>query len=159
MTPNILLENLKEYIEDVTKDMLLQVRVRAEEENKERPPYVYLMNLPKKEDEIRQIPYILLKYLTSKDDQPTGSPTQSEARVRIIIATYSEDAQEGAMALLNVISRIRYRLLKDREVGGQFSLILPAESIVYQDSLTPYYLGEIMTMWTLPSVEREVKLL
>lgn len=159
MTPNILLENLKEYIEDVTKDMLLQVRVKAEEENKERPPYVYLMNLPKKEDEIQQIPYILLKYLTSKDDQPTGSPTQSEARIRIIIATYSEDAQEGAMALLNVISRIRYRLLRDREVGGQFSLILPTESIVYQDSPTPYYLGEIMTIWTLPSVEREVKLL
>lgn len=159
MTPNILLENLKEYIEDVTKDLLLQVRVKAEQENKERPPYVYLMNLPKKEDEIQQIPYILLKYLTSKDDQPSGSLTQSEARVRIIVATYSEDAQEGAMALLNVISRIRYRLLKDREVGGQFSLILPAESIVYQDNTSPYYLGEIMTMWTLPSIEREVKLL
>lgn len=159
MTPNILLENLKEYIEDVTKDMFLQVRVRAEQENKERPPHVYLMNLPKKEDEIQQIPYILIKYLTSKDEQAAGEPTQSEARVRIIIATYSEDAQEGAMVLLNVISRIRYRLLKDREVGGQFRLVLPAESIAYQDNTAPYYLGEIMTMWTLPSIEREVKLL
>lgn len=156
MTPVILMNELKRYIETHTKDMLLPVRTRAtDEKEKERAPKVYLMNLPKKEEEIQQIPYILIKYLTGKNEQEQGSYTESEAKVRIIIATYNEDAEEGAMALLNVISRLRYHFLRDRQVGNQFRLILPMEDIVYPDNTNPYYLGEIMTTWTLPQVEME----
>ena len=158
MTPTILLEALKSYIEEKTKDIMLPVRVKTGTDTKERPPNVYLMNVPKKEDEIQQIPYILIKYLNGKDDQQSGSNTESEARVRIIIATYSEDGQEGAMALLNVMERLRQNLLKDREIGGQFRLIMPTESLAYPDNTTPYYLGEIMTLWTLPAIEQEVNL-
>lgn len=158
MTPTILLETLRDYIEGKTKDLILPLRVKTGATEKERPPKVYMMNLPSKEDEIQQIPYILIKYLTGKDEQQSGNETQSEARVRIIVATYNEDGQEGALALLNVISRIRLALLKDREVGGQFRLIMPVESIVYPENTSPYYLGEMMTMWTLPPIEREVEL-
>lgn len=158
MTPTILLEALRDYIEEKTKDLILPLRVKTGATEKERPPKVYMMNLPSKEDEIQQIPYILIKYLTGKDEQQPGEATESEARVRIIVATYNEDGQEGALALLNVISRIRLSLLKEREVGGQFRLIMPVESIVYPENTSPYYLGEIMTMWTLPPIEREVEL-
>ncbi len=158
MTPTILLEELKKYIEDKTKDLILPVRRKRGDTTKDRPPNVYLMNVPKKEDEIQQIPYILIKYLTGKDDRPPGKESEAQASVRIIIATYAEDAQEGNMALLNVISELRYNFLKDSEIGGQFRLIPPLESIIYPDDTRPYYLGEIMTMWTLPTIEREVKL-
>lgn len=160
MTPTILLEALRSYIADKTKDLMLPIRIRTGTggETKERPPNVYLMNVPKKEDEIQQIPYILIKYLNGKDEQQGGSITQSEARVRIIIVTYSEDGQEGALALLNVLERIRHHLLKDREVGGQFRLIMPIETLAYPDNTAPYYLGEIMTLWTLPAIEQEVNL-
>lgn len=158
MTPTILLETLRDYIEEKTKDLILPLRVKTGATEKERPPKVYMMNLPSKEDEIQQIPYILIKYLTGKDEQQPGSETESEVRVRLIVATYNEDGQEGALALLNVISRIRLVLLKDREIGGQFRLIMPIESIVYPENTSPYYLGEIMTMWTLPPIEREVEL-
>lgn len=157
MTPIILIEELKDYIQEITKDIMLPVRVgRDSKEPKERPAEIHLMNLPKKEDETQQIPYILLKYLTSKDEQAQGQPTESGCMIRIVIATYAEDAGEGGMALLNVISRIRYHLLKDRIIGNQFELVTPLESIVYQEDTRPYYLGEIMTSWDLPSIEREV---
>lgn len=158
MTPTILLEALKGYIEEKTKDIMLPVRVKTGTDAKERAANVYLMNVPKKEDEIQQIPYILVKYLNGKDDQQSGSTTESEARVRIIIATYSEDGQEGALALLNVMGRLRQNLLKDREVGAQFRLIMPIETLAYPDNTAPYYLGEIMTLWTLPAIEQEVNL-
>ena len=114
------------------------------------------MNLPKKEDEIQQIPYILIKYLTGKDEKTPGEETEAQASIRIIVATYAEDAEEGSMALLNVISNLRYNFLKDEELNQQFRLVLPLESIIYPDDTRPYYLGEMMTIWTLPPVEREV---
>lgn len=159
MTPLILLRELKKYIEEVTKDIMLPVRVgRGTKESKERPIQVHLMNLPKKEDEIQQVPYILIKHLTGKDDQIEGNLTDSGCMVRIIVATYAEDAEEGGMALLNVISRIRYNLLKDRLIASQFQLRMPLETITYPEDTRPYYLGELMTSWSLPSIEREVEL-
>lgn len=157
MTPTILLEELKDYIKEITKDIMLPVRVsRTSDQPKERPAEVHLMNLPKKEDETQQVPYILIKYLTGKDEQPAGQQTDSGCMVRVIIATYAEDAEEGGMALLNVISRIRYHLLKDRLLAHQFQLDNPLESIIYPEDTRPYYLGELMTSWSLPSIEREV---
>lgn len=156
MTPTILLEELKKYIEEKTKDILLPVRNKRGEEEQERPPKVYLMNLPSKEDETQQVPYILIKYLTGKDDLPPGEDPEAQASIRIIVATYAEDAEEGSMALLNVMSTLRYNFLKEQEIGGQFRLILPLENIIYPDNTRPYYLGEMMSLWTLPTIEREV---
>lgn len=156
MTPTILLEELKKYIEEKTKDIILPVRQKRGQPTEERPPAVYLMNLPKKEDEVQQIPYILIKYLTGKDDQQPGEDPDALANIRIIVATYGEDAEEGAMALLNVISTLRINFLKDQEIGRQFRLIHPLESIIYPEDTRPYYLGEMMTTWTLPKIEREI---
>jgi hypothetical protein len=33
---------------------------------------------------------------------------------------------------------------------------MPLEYIVYPDNAEPYYMGEMMTVWEIPSVEREV---
>lgn len=78
-------------------------------------------------------------------------------RVRMVIATYSQDGERGAMALLNLILRIQERLQKKGVIGGRFCLQYPFEYIVYQDVTPPYYLGEIMTIWSIPSIEREVE--
>lgn len=156
MTPTILLEELKKYIEEKTKNILLPVRNKRGEVAEERPPKVYLMNLPTKEEEVQQIPYILIKYLTGKDDQILGDNVEAQASIRIIVATYAEDAEEGGMALLNVISTLRYNFLKEQEIAKQFRLILPLENIIYPENTRPYYLGEIMSLWTLPAIEREV---
>ena len=49
MTPTVLLEAMKAYIQEKTKDILLPVRSKRGEEAGDRPPNVFLMNLPKKE--------------------------------------------------------------------------------------------------------------
>lgn len=81
----------------------------------------------------------------------------ADCTVRIVAATYSEDESEGAMCVLNLLTRIRVALLKDGVVGGQFVLKSPLEMIVYPDSTAPYYLGEMMTKWTMPIIESEVQ--
>lgn len=98
-----------------------------------------------------------MQYIKSTDTQEQGQDPESECTVRIVAATYSEDESEGAMCVLNLLTRIRVALLKDGVVGGQFVLKSPLEMIVYPDSTAPYYLGEMMTTWTMPIIESEVQ--
>lgn len=159
MTPIILLDRLEEFVKKVTGDIKLQVKVRNlnPEEEKERAANVYKMRLPKKEDQVQQIPYILLQFINGKDDKKEKEPEESMCAVRIVIATYSEDGGQGAYDLLNVILRIRSELEKAGIIGGQFVLQKPLEYIVYPDSTEPYYLGEMITNWSIPTIKREVE--
>lgn len=158
MTPIILLDDLQKFIEENTKDISLEVRTRTgTDTEKERAAKVYKMGLPEKDDTTQQIPYILLKVLTGADEQEERQPKSGEVRVRMMIATYSQDGEQGPLALLNIILRIRERLQKQHIIGGRFCLKYPFEYIIYQDTTPPYYLGEIMTRWSIPTIEREVK--
>lgn len=158
MTPLELLDALKAFIEENTKDILLPVRVdRKSGEAKERPAEVYKMRLPTKDAETKRIPYVLLQYIKSTDTQTAGEPPESSCMVRIVAATYSEDGEEGAMCVLNLLTRIRIAFLRDGVIAERFMLKPPIEMIVYSDSTPPYYLGEMMTEWRMPIVESEVQ--
>ena len=158
MTPLQLLDALEAFVKQETKDILLPVRVdRKSGENKERAAEVYKMRLPNKTAQTERVPYLLLQYIKSTDTQEPGQEPESECTVRIVAATYSEDESEGAMCVLNLLTRIRVALLKDGVVGGQFVLKSPLEMIVYPDSTAPYYLGEMMTTWAMPIIESEVQ--
>ena len=156
MTAINLLECLEAFVKEKTADIMLQVKVRNRnpEEVKERAADVYKMRLPKKEDQTEKVPYILLQLLTGKDDKEDGEPEESVCKIRIVVATYSEDGSEGALDVLNVILRIRSELKKAGVVGERFVLQNPLEYIVYPDSTQPYYLGEMVTNWSIPTIER-----
>lgn len=158
MTPFTLLDALKQFIESETKDLILPVRVdRNGTGPKERAPEVHLMRLPKKDDQTKKIPYVLLQFIKSEDDHQPGERVQSKCWVRIIAATYAEDESEGSLAVLNVLTRIRLALLRAGIIGKQFILRPPLEVIVYPDSTPPYYLGEMMSVWGAPGIESEVE--
>lgn len=156
MTPVILLDNLEEFVKEKTKDIKLQVRVRgtAQQQEKERAADVYKMRLPKKEDQTEKVPYILLQLLTGKDGEAQEG---SACQIRIVVATYAENDIMGAYDVLNVLLRIRSELQKAGIIGGYFALKKPLEYLVYPDSTQPYFLGEMITNWSIPTIEREVE--
>lgn len=154
MTPVILLDNLEEFVKEKTKDIKLQVRVRKPEQEKERAADVYKMRLTKKEDQTEKVPYILLQFLTGKDGEVQEG---SACQIRIVVATYAENDSMGAYDVLNVILRIRSELQKAGIIGGYFALKKPLEYIVYPDSTQPYFLGEMITNWSIPEIKREVE--
>lgn len=157
MTPVILLDELKKFVETNTKDIILPVKVsHGGNEYKERSAEVYKMRLPDAEAETKRIPYIVLQFLTGKDSQDSGINSESECKIRIVAATYSEDGSEGATDVLNILTRIRTALLKQIIVGDMFALKKPLEYIVYADDTAPYYMGEMLTTWKMPEIEREV---
>ena len=136
----------------------MPVRVdRKSGEQKERAAEVYKMRLPTKDAETKRIPYVLLQYIKSTDTQTAGEMPESSCMVRIVAATYSEDGEEGALCVLNLLTRIRIAFLRDGVIAERFMLKPPIEMIVYPDSTPPYYLGEMMTEWRMPIVESEVQ--
>lgn len=158
MTPIVLLECLEEVVKEKTKDIILQVRTApGEEDNKERAAYVYKMQLPREKDKTQKIPYILLQVLNGSDDQEKNEPEKSTCKIRMVFATYSEDGGQGSYDVLNLILRVRSELEKVGIIGGKFTLQKPLEYIIYPDSPYPYYIGEMVTNWSMPTIKREVE--
>jgi hypothetical protein len=159
MTPIILLEQLKYFIEREITDLLLPTRAESESaEAKQRPADVYLMRLPKvgERESEKVVPYLVLSFLTGADTQQPNSPPESECKIRITAATYSKNGSEGALNTLNLLTRIKIALLRAGQIGDQFLIKSPLETIIYPDNTDPYYLGEMMTVWALPPIESEV---
>ena len=158
MTPVFFVRRIAEIHSSKTSDIILQCEPEQEaNEEKERAAAVYKMGLPEADDVQQKVPYILLKFLTGTDDKKAGEPEEDSCKVRIIFAVYSEDGQDGPLALLNLILRVRSELKKAGTIGGgQFALELPLEYIVYQDTTPPYYMGEMVTNWSMPVTQRDV---
>lgn len=160
MTRIILLEQLKKLTEEVTHDIILPTKMqKGDEEQEYRSADVFLMRLPDSTAATKKAPYVLHQLITSKDTQATGERVSASAVVRSIFCVYNNDEQEGGLALLNLMERLRIQLLKQVVVGDQFTLDLSAglEALVYPDDTAPFYAGEMISTWRLPAVEREVQ--
>lgn len=155
----MLLEELKAVTQDAIKDLILPVRVQgAGEEQQYRAAEIYLMRLPDGTSAKKKAPYIIHQTITSRDTQPAGERERGAAVIRSIFAVYCDDEQEGGLMLLNLMERLRIRLLRQVVLGGRYQLDLEAglETFIYPDETAPYFAGEMTTTWRIPGVEREV---
>lgn len=140
--------------------MLLPVKPQKSDPHPaDRAPLVFKMRLPDSKQAERHAPYILHQLITSQDRQQPGEDMKSYAQVRSVMVTYNENEQDGAMALLNMMERLRISLLRDVVIGDQFELDTEAgvECLIYPEDTAPFYRGEMVTTWKLPSIKREVK--
>lgn len=157
----MLLEALVDFTKNETGGLLLPVRVqKAGEEPAVRAPDVFKMRLPDSKSAYKKAPYYIHQIITASDKQKPGEETESIVNIRTIMCAYCDDEQEGALHLLNMSERFRIPLLRKRLIGdkGQFLLEMDEglELFVYPDDTKPYYLGEIVSTWRMPPVEREV---
>lgn len=161
MTRIILLERLRDFTKEATADLIMPTRIqKGDTEQGYRPADVYLMRLPDGNSATKKAPYVLHQIITGMDQQPQGQRVTSSAKVRSICCVYNDDEQEGGLMLLNLMDRIRVALLRQVVIGEQFTLDLEAglEVLVYPDDTAPYFVGEMISTWILPPVEREVNL-
>lgn len=161
MTRIALLEQLREFTKAVTKDIIMPTMMEKGDAAKaERPAEVFLMRLPDSRAAKKKAPYILHQLITGNDEQRSGERAESRAMIRTIFCVYHDNEQEGSLALLNLMERLRIELLRKVVIGNQFQLDLEAslETLVYPDDTAPFFAGEIVSTWKLPAVEREVTL-
>lgn len=155
MTPIFLLESVADFIEEKTADILLNVRTRHDAESKKRKAEVFRMNLPDASDRTSRVPYILVQLINGKDEHQPGQIEESIHTIRIVCVTYSEDAQAGSYDVLNLILRLRHELETAGVVNGEYCLEYPVEYIIYPDNTPPYFIGEMVTNWSIPAIERK----
>lgn len=159
MTRITLLERLRDFTKEATAELMMPMRMqKGDAEQKYRPADVYLMRLPDGTSATKKAPYVLHQLITGKDQQPSGNRIESTAHIRSICCVYNDDEQEGGLMLLNLMERLRVALLKQVVIGNQFTLDLDAglEVLIYPDDTAPYFVGEMISVWKLPTVEREV---
>lgn len=169
MTKITLLEQLKAFTEEVTSGLLLPVQMQEEDEAQpaSREATVYIPRLPELRSYAQKAPFITHEIITGKDglgQYPGGGRfPESSAVVRTCFCVYHPNEQEGGLALLTLMERLRIALLEEVVIGKQFKLNLEAgvETLVYpgnpnQTASSPFYLGEMITTWRLPIVERKV---
>ena len=160
MTRTILLEQLKTFTENAVRDIVLPVRYQPEDEEPPKPRVaeVYNMRLKKSSAAMKVAPYIIHQIITGNDIQSEGERIFSNAVIRSIFCVYNENEEDGGLALLGLMERQRIALLKSVVIGKQFQLDLSngLDMLIYPDDSAPYYVGEMITNWIIPGVEREV---
>lgn len=157
MTVDNLLESLASFVREATKEMELPVVVeRGSGKKPTCPPTVYTMGLPQVESAEEQVPFIVLEYLTGEDRFDEAQHPESKAMVRLVMVLYTENKEEGAKQVVNLITELRLAFLKQVVIDGKYKLLSPLENLVYPEHEHPYYFGEMMTNWEMPVIEREV---
>jgi hypothetical protein len=161
MTSTELLYALKEFTEETLKELKLPVRLQQSDSKQpeDRTPTVYLMRVPDSLSSTKKAPYILHQKVTGSDMQNPGRRTDSTCTVRSVFCIYHPDEQEGALTLNECMERMRIALLKTRVLAQQFEIIMTdgnnPQSLIYPDNKAPYFVGEMLTTWSLPPIERE----
>lgn len=161
MTKVILLEALKKFTLEATKDIVMPVEPQEEDEGQPapRPAQVFGMNLPDGASYQREAPYILHQIINSKDVHPPGQIQPiGTAIIRSVFCVYHEDGQEGGLLLLNLMERMRIALMKQVVIGGQFTLDLREglDALFYTEKTAPFFGGEMISQWRMKSIEREL---
>ena len=152
-TPLELLECLKEMCSEVTKDLLLPVKGENSKDTPEpRAPKIYGMFVPKKDDETKQIPYLIIIVQTGHDEQKQNDTPTSWCGVRIVAAVYNPDTGAGRMDLLNIITRLRIEMLQRKALGKQFMLRGEIDWAIDPAPVGEYHFGEILTSYDTPPI-------
>lgn len=156
-TPIDLLNALCELCGDATKDIALPVRPeKAGAESSERAPKIYRMDIPKKEDDTKQVPYIIVQVLSGTDVQKPGEQPDCGCGVRIVFGVYSEDMGEGRLNVLNLIHRVRAELLRRRAIGGNFLLSNQIDWAIDPANTAPYHFGEMIMSFEMPPLMPDI---
>ena len=156
MTPVDLVDQLKVFAEEKLENLLLPIRTPPKEDAKYRRPEVFKMNLPDLPSQKEKAPYVVLQFVNGSDEQNDGEEDYSICKIRVVVCAYSDNLGEGSMHVLNMLTRLRTELLRERVLGKRYLLKLPLEYLVYPDNPAPYFFGEMMTVWEIPTIRREI---
>lgn len=142
-----LVDALREYIESAIKEL----RLPAANKSGDKQPQVISGYLPEKkpikQQVIPDIPFVIVRYLGDEGNA---------AKIKLLIAVYSEEETEGWRDLLRVMERMKISLLKQRIIGRAFRL---AENSIKLEMLEeqpyPAWYGIITCNYELPPIVEE----
>lgn len=159
MDRTFLLDALKLRQEQLTKDMIMPVKPQKGVETVDRAPEVFTGNLPDRASETTKAPYIVNMVLNSTFRQLEGEQPEGFCTIRSVVCVYNELHDEGAKSVLNILERIRINLQQFPILDRRYELDMETgiQDVCYPDDTAPFFMGEMITVWKLPPVKREVR--
>lgn len=161
-------EEIAHFLRDRTADYLLPVPPEndAYDDPENKSPAVFEMRVPRRYDPelleinradiLNKAPYILVQMVTGDDGFDENGDSYSHRTVRLVFAIYETDEVKGSKHLLDLIDRVSSELKRQVVVGGAFALVAGSINyLIYTDDNYPFYFGEMSTVWSVPTVERE----
>jgi hypothetical protein len=141
MSTVLLVDELKEFVNTVVKEYCLETN----KPGVEKEPQVVTGYLPpKKLTEIPDYPFVIVRLAKGIDNQEGAMVT-----VKIIVGTYSEDAQNGWRDVANIIQRIWTELYKRRIIANKFRVEYPMEFEIPEEQPYPEWIGIMTITWTV----------
>jgi len=141
MTPTLLVDELRNFIDDVVKNYWLETN----KQDLNKPPQVVTGYLPpKKSTPDPDYPFVIVRLVEGTDNQEGATVT-----VKIIVGTYSEDAQNGWRDVANIIQRIWTELFKRRVIAKKFMVEYPMKFEMPEEQPFPEWVGIMTTTWTV----------
>ena len=159
MTANEFLDDLCAFMREATKTLWLPVQPTKENREPEnRAPAVYKMRLPDEKSYKDQAPYLINQILTIEDHQYPGQRGEARCTVRTNFCIFCADEMQGALHLLNVIEDVRQAILREQIVAKLYQVDLEEgiDSVIYDKTPIPFFIGEMVSVWKIPTIEREV---
>ncbi len=148
ITPVLLVDELKDFIETVIRNYWLETK----KPDLNKPPQVVTGYLPPKDPTRAEpdFPFLIIRLVEGTDAQEGATVT-----VKIIVGTYSEDAQNGWRDVANIVQRIWVELFRRRVIGGRFRVEYPMKFELPEEQPYPEWIGVMTTVWTVaqPIVE------
>lgn len=159
MTRIDLLNVLYDETRKATGELIMPVKPQEGDDAEQfRAAEVHRMRLPNSKAAKKKAPYIIHQVITSKDSRASGQHASSVAVVRSIFCVYNGNEEEGALNVADVLMCLRTALLRQRVIANRYTMRMPLEYLIYPDETAPFFIGEMMTTWELPTIKREVKL-
>lgn len=117
-------------------------------------PSIHLGFLPQKTHatiEIPEFPFIIIRPLEGQDEV-----SNNKTHIKLLFGTESPD-NDGFMDVLNLMERVRISLLKVGVLDSRYAIERPYKWKFYDEQPFPEWVGEAMTLWTLPTIIQEVE--
>ena len=159
MTSADLLNVLTEFTREATKDLILPTKSEKGTTSAPRAAEVHKMNLPDMTSVRSKAPYIIHQVIGIKDVQQPGQKDQALCTIRTVFCVYHPNAEEGGLALLNLMERLRIAILRKCVLDSRYVLDknagLDVGTYDAQDT-QPFYLAEMISTWKMPAIKQEV---
>lgn len=163
MTPEILMDKLQEYLQVITKDILLgEYRV---------PPNIYKVDLPalatpeynEGETDIKPInstlpkqrderfPFIIIAFSNAEDNEEGFQTLQMD-----FVFACEGEGSDVYMDVLHLMEHVRISLLRETYKGWPARLTRPITRGFNEEQVIGHWMGYMSTTWEAPSIEQEV---
>ncbi len=157
--PADLIDAICEFLTVTVKD--LQLKTQGGDG---RPPQIVAGYLPPKnpkkpELQEEDFPFVIVRLISLEDVGEKGGGTSkdyAQAVVRLVIGTYSHDAQDGWRDVANTATRIWIDLFRKRVIAKRYRIEYPYLFEMPEEQPYPQWIGEMTTRWTMPRPLEEI---